>query len=190
MSLPYSILSADNPFLFPAKHTCSSHSGFSRVTTNLSLTISLYLCSFLVPNWCNPAYSILINNIHNSNRKFQSYNFHNGNQLAPIILFYSRQLIEEYKQLAHVLEVINFANFKWNICTDYKAIYIIVGMYLGSQSRPCPYCIFHKTLDHHDKDYHYRRRTNWPHRTSYKKPASKCLHRLSCSGQVVSCKRH
>ena len=105
-------------------------------------------------------------------------------------MFYSRQLIEEYKQLAHVFEVINFANFKWNICTDYKAIYIIVGMYLGSQSRPCPYCIFHKTFHHHDKDYHYRRRTNWPHRTSYKKPASKCLHSLSCSGQVVSCKRH
>jgi len=27
-------------------------------------------------------------------------------------------------------------------------------------------------------------------KTSYKKPASKCLHSLSCSGQVVSCKRH
>lgn len=71
---------------------------------------------------------------------------HNGNKLAPIPLAYSREMKECYENFKHLFEIINYNHFKWQICADFKAINILVGMCGGNPSKPCFCCTFERNV--------------------------------------------
>lgn len=88
---------------------------------------------------------------------------HNGNKFPSIPILHSARLKESYTTVQLILEKINYNNYKWQLCGDFKIISITLGQQLGYTSFPCFLCLFNSRSD----DKHYKV-VDWPKRGSLK----------------------
>ena len=60
--------------------------------------------------------------IDNSTKSLQAVLLHNGNTFPSIPLAYSMQMKENYENVKQLLIKINYAQFKWYVCDDFKIL--------------------------------------------------------------------
>ena len=53
---------------------------------------------------------------------------HNGNIYPSIPLAYSLQIKEDYENVKQLLIKINYAQFKWYVCGDFKMLGVLLGL--------------------------------------------------------------
>ena len=75
--------------------------------------------------------------IDSSQRSLKAVLLHKGNKYAIIPKAHSTKLKESYENLKYVLEKINYADHKWQVCGDLKIISIILGQQTGFTKFPC-----------------------------------------------------
>ena len=99
--------------------------------------------------------------IDSSQRSLKAILLHNGNKYARIPIAHSTKLKESYENMKYVLEKINYADHKWQVCGDLKIISIILGQQAGFTNFPYFLCLW----DSRDRVKHYEQK-EWPKRNA------------------------
>ena len=55
------------------------------------------------------------------NLKPQAVLLHDGSQFPPVVLAHSFQMKEDYQNAKQLLDKINYREFKWEVCGDFKS---------------------------------------------------------------------
>ena len=66
--------------------------------------------------------------IDSSTKSLKAVLLHNGNIYPPIPLAYSLQMKEDYENVKQLLIKINYAQFKWYVCGDFKMLGVLLGL--------------------------------------------------------------
>ena len=86
---------------------------------------------------------------------------HNGSRFLSAPLAHAAYMKERYESMKLLLGIIEYDEFKWNLCGDRKVVALWLGMQLGYTK----YCCFLCELDSPDKKNHYVNKMR-PKRTS------------------------
>ncbi|KAJ8665900.1 hypothetical protein QAD02_007562 [Eretmocerus hayati] len=84
---------------------------------------------------------------------------HNGNEKSPMPLYYGPQVKECYENVKIFLNKVNYEEYRWGICGDFKIISMILGLQLGYTRHMCFSCEWNSR----SKEEHYVRK-GWPPR--------------------------
>ena len=76
---------------------------------------------------------------------------HNGNIYTLISHNYSLQIKEDYKNVKQLLIKINYAQFKWYVCGDFKILGVSLGLQSECRKYSCFLCLWNSRAD--DKHY-------------------------------------
>ncbi|KYN17741.1 hypothetical protein ALC57_09969, partial [Trachymyrmex cornetzi] len=87
---------------------------------------------------------------------------HNENKLPSVPLAYAIDMKETYENLEKILNVINYAAYKWKIIDDLKVLTILFGMQGGYTKYPCYLCEWDSRASNRYE------RTEWPSRQFFK----------------------
>ncbi|GBM64789.1 hypothetical protein AVEN_10212-1 [Araneus ventricosus] len=87
----------------------------------------------------------------------------NGNELPSITVAHTVYMKETYHNLKHLLEMINYSKYGWQICAHLKVVSLLMGLQLGYTK----YCCFLCLWDSRAIALLYIKR-DWPQRTSFK----------------------
>lgn len=82
---------------------------------------------------------------------------HNGNQYPSIPVAFSSQKKESYHNVKIMLELINYNQYSWSICGDFKIIGFLRGLQSGYTKHSCFLCLWNSRSD----DMHFNKR-QWP----------------------------
>ena len=82
---------------------------------------------------------------------------HNGNTFPSVPVAYSVTMRETYQNLKQILRCINYDQYKWAICADFKVIALLTGLQSGYTKFCCFLCLW----DSRSRDEHYSRK-DWP----------------------------
>ena len=66
--------------------------------------------------------------IDSSTKNLKAVLLHNCNIYSSILLAYSLQMKEDYENVKQLLIKINYAQFKWYVCGDFKMLGILLGL--------------------------------------------------------------
>ena len=66
--------------------------------------------------------------IDSSTKSLKAVLLHNGNIYSSILLAYSLQMKEDYENVKQLLIKINYAQFKWYVCGDFKMLGVLLGL--------------------------------------------------------------
>jgi hypothetical protein len=56
---------------------------------------------------------------------------HNGNSFFSVPLAYAANMVESYESMKLLLGKIKYDEFNWRLCSDLKAVALLLGMQLG-----------------------------------------------------------
>ncbi|GBM33209.1 hypothetical protein AVEN_28202-1 [Araneus ventricosus] len=82
----------------------------------------------------------------------------NGNELPPTSVAHASYLKETYHNLKHLLEMINYSKYDWQIGADLKVVSLLMGLQLGYTKYCCFLCLWDSRASKRD----------WPQRASFK----------------------
>ncbi|GBN34857.1 hypothetical protein AVEN_254847-1 [Araneus ventricosus] len=68
---------------------------------------------------------------------------HNGNSFASLPLEYSGHLEENHNDLSMILEKINYQEYRWMVCGDFKMLTMLLGQQAGYTKYPCFLCLWY-----------------------------------------------
>ncbi|XP_076035733.1 uncharacterized protein LOC143021852 [Oratosquilla oratoria] len=97
--------------------------------------------------------------IDSSTRSLKAVLLHNGNKNPSLPLAHSVQKKENYHNVKQLLEKINYAEFKWDVCGDFKMLAFLLGLQGGYTKYSCFLCLWDSRAD----DDHYNK-VHWPPR--------------------------
>jgi len=97
--------------------------------------------------------------IDSSTRSLKAVLLHNGNKYPSIPLAHSVQMKEDYENVKQLLVKINYVEFKWDVCGDFKMLGFLLGLQGGYTKYSCFLCLWDSRAD----DDHYRK-VQWPPR--------------------------
>ena len=69
--------------------------------------------------------------IDSSTKSLKAVLLHNGNIYPSVPLAYSLQMKKDYDNVKQLLIKINYAQFKWYVCGDFKMVEVLLGMQSG-----------------------------------------------------------
>ena len=101
---------------------------------------------------------------------------HNKNMLPSIPVGYAAHMKETYEKMKNVLQCINYEQYCWQLCGDFKVIAILLGLQPGYTK----YCCFLCEWDSRARHEHCLKK-EWPKRSTLKAGTKKCklpLHSL------------
>ena len=84
---------------------------------------------------------------------------HNGNTYPSVPVAYSVTMRETYQNLKEILQCINYEQYKWAICADFKVIAFLTGLQSGYTKFCCFLCLW----DSRSRSEHFTRK-DWPPR--------------------------
>ncbi|KAJ8677122.1 hypothetical protein QAD02_012909 [Eretmocerus hayati] len=84
---------------------------------------------------------------------------HNGNEKSPMPVYYGPQVKGCYENVKILLNKVNYEEYRWGICGDFKIISMILGLQLGYTRHMCFLCEWNSR----SKEEHYVRKV-WPPR--------------------------
>ncbi|GBL93977.1 hypothetical protein AVEN_76698-1 [Araneus ventricosus] len=87
---------------------------------------------------------------------------------------------ETYHNLKHLLEMINYSKYGWQICADLKVMSLLMGLQLGYTK----YCCFLCLWDSRTIALHYIKR-DWPQRASLKPGVINVKHPLLAEPHII-----
>lgn len=94
--------------------------------------------------------------IDSSNSSLKAVLVHNSNKMPSLPLYYGVDCIENRIVIQRVINKIDYASFKWKICSDLKMIAILLGMKGGWPRNPCFLCNFNsRAKEHHYSDHRW-----------------------------------
>ncbi|GBM76331.1 hypothetical protein AVEN_222248-1 [Araneus ventricosus] len=67
---------------------------------------------------------------------------HNGNSFASLPLGHSVHLEEIYNDLSMILEKINYKEYRWMVCGDFKILTMLLGQQAGYTKYSCFLCLW------------------------------------------------
>ena len=85
--------------------------------------------------------------IDSSTKSLQAVLLHNGNIYPSISLAYSLQMNEDYENAKQLLIRINYAQFKWYVCGDFKMLRFLLGLQGGYTKYSCFLCLWNSRAD-------------------------------------------
>lgn len=87
---------------------------------------------------------------------------HNGNEYPSVPIAYGTGVKETYDVLKEIIDLINYEEHGWSVCSDLKVVGILTGLMKGYPKHSCFLCLWEgrKTEKHYTK---YK----WPTRISY-----------------------
>ncbi|GBN51421.1 hypothetical protein AVEN_180577-1 [Araneus ventricosus] len=94
--------------------------------------------------------------IDSSKTSLKAVLLHNGNSFASFPLGRSVHLEENYNDLYMILEKINYQEYHWMVCGDFKMITMQLGQQAGYTKYPCFLCLW----DSRPRDLHSSK-TDW-----------------------------
>ena len=97
--------------------------------------------------------------IDSSTKSLKAVLLHNGNIYPLIPLAYSLQMKEDYENVNQLLNKINYAQFKWYVCGDFKILGILLGLQSEYTKYSCFLCLWNSRAD----GEHYGK-MHWPTR--------------------------
>lgn len=97
--------------------------------------------------------------IDSSTRSLKAVLLHNGNKYPSLPLAHSVQKKENYDNVKQLLEKVNYADFKWDVCGDFKMISFLLGLQGGYTKYSCFLCLWNSRAD----EDHYKK-VHWPPR--------------------------
>ncbi|CAK8675311.1 unnamed protein product [Clavelina lepadiformis] len=91
--------------------------------------------------------------IDSSTKSLKAVLLHNGNIYPSIPLAYSLQMKEDYENVKQLLIKINYTQFKWYVCGDFKMLGILLGLQGGYSKYSCFLCLWNSRADgeHYEK---------------------------------------
>lgn len=95
--------------------------------------------------------------IDSSTKSLKAVLLHNGNQYPSLPVAYSVQMKEEYENVKRLLEMVNYDEFKWDVCGDFKMLAFLLGLQGGYTKYSCFLCLWDSRADHE----HYQK-IEWP----------------------------
>ncbi|GBL75050.1 hypothetical protein AVEN_243837-1 [Araneus ventricosus] len=66
----------------------------------------------------------------------------NGNSFTSLPLGHSVHLEENYNDLSTILEKINYKEYRWMVCGDFKMLTMLLGQWAGYTKYPCFLCLW------------------------------------------------
>lgn len=100
--------------------------------------------------------------IDSSCKSLKAVLLHNGNKYPSIPIAHSAHLKEDYANVKHVLQVINYEEHQWDVIGDFKMITFLVGLQGGYTKNPCFLCLW----DSRNDAKHYKT-VEWPKRNEF-----------------------
>ncbi|XP_045133075.1 uncharacterized protein LOC123517160 [Portunus trituberculatus] len=97
--------------------------------------------------------------IDSSTNSLKAVLLHNGNQYPSLPIAYSVHMKEEYDNVKKLFEKVNYNEFKWDICGDFKMLAFLLGLQGGFTKYSCFLCLWDTRVDHE----HYQK-VEWPPR--------------------------
>ena len=88
---------------------------------------------------------------------------HNKNMLPSIPVGYAAHMKETYENIKNLLQCINYEQYCWQLCGDFKVIAILLGLRPGYTN----YCCFLCEWDSRARHEHYLKK-EWPKRNTLK----------------------
>ena len=88
---------------------------------------------------------------------------HNKNILPSIPVGYAAHMKETYENMKNLLQCINYKQYRWQLCGDFKVIAILLGL----QPVYIKYCCFLCEWDSFARHEHYLKK-EWPKRSTLK----------------------
>ena len=79
--------------------------------------------------------------IDSSTKSLKAVLLHKGNIYPSIPLAYSLQTKEDYENVKQLLIKINYAQFKWYVCGDFKILGVLLGLQSGYTKYSCFLCL-------------------------------------------------
>ena len=79
--------------------------------------------------------------IDSSTKSLKAVLLHNGNIYPSISLVYSLQMKEDYENVKQLLIKINYAQFKWYVCGDFKMLQSLLRLQGGYTKYSCFLCL-------------------------------------------------
>ena len=91
--------------------------------------------------------------IDSSTRSLKAVLLHNGNKYPSVPVAHSVQMKEDYENVKHLLEKLNYNEFQWDVCGDFKMIGFLLGLQGGFTKYSCFLCLWDSraTIDHYNK---------------------------------------
>ena len=91
--------------------------------------------------------------IDSSTKNFKAVLLHNGNIYPSIPLAYSLQIKKDYENVKQLLIKVNYAQFKWYVCGDFKMLGILLDLKSGYTKYSCFLCLWNSRADgeHYEK---------------------------------------
>ncbi|GBN48915.1 hypothetical protein AVEN_150706-1 [Araneus ventricosus] len=80
--------------------------------------------------------------IDSSETSLKAVLLHNGNSFASLPFGHSAHLAENYNDLSMILEKINYQEYRWMICGDFKMLTMLLGQQAGCTKYPCFLCLW------------------------------------------------
>lgn len=112
--------------------------------------------------------------IDSSKRSLKGVLLHNGNVYGSIPIAHSVQMKETFQNMKVLLTSIQYEEYKWLICGDFKVIGILLGQQAGFTKMPCFLC----ESDSRAKEKHWSVRV-WPERRNFVlKRKTSCMNHL------------
>ena len=100
--------------------------------------------------------------IDSSTTSLKAVLLHNGNKYPTIPVCFAPNVKESYDNVDILLKKINYSDYNWSVCGDFKMINFLIGLQGGYIKYFCFICLW----DSRDKINHYKRK-NWPLRKDY-----------------------
>lgn len=97
-----------------------------------------------------------------SNKSLKAVLLHNGNELPPIPMAYTKKWKESYDSLKLILDLLQQKRHKWLLIGDFKIVAFGFGLQQGYTKFPCFLCLW----DSRAFDKHYIVK-EWPARTQF-----------------------
>ena len=101
--------------------------------------------------------------IDSSKTSLKGVLLHNSNEYASIPIAHSFYLKKLHENMKTSLEAIEYEQYEWQICRDFKVLSILLGKQLGFTKYPCFLCLW----DSRNRKRHYVRK-EWPLRVTIK----------------------
>ena len=100
---------------------------------------------------CNPTQWRVF--IDNSTKSLEAVLLHNGNIYPSIPPVYTLQMKEDYENVKQLLIKINYAQFKWHVCDDFKMLGVLLALQSGYTKYSCFLCLWNSRADgeHYEK---------------------------------------
>ncbi|XP_068201934.1 uncharacterized protein [Palaemon carinicauda] len=97
--------------------------------------------------------------IDSSTRSLKAVLLPNGNKYPSLPLAHSVQKKKNYENVRQLLNKINYDEFKWNVCGDFKMLAFLLGLQGGYTKYSCFLCLWDSRAD----DDHFKK-VHWPPR--------------------------